>query len=156
MSDARTADLPADELVAALHPYGQWTGQHTTAAAAQIAELVRYLNHATIERPSEALPDPNTTAAVLGALHTTCTRLPQLLSQLRARIRAFETDPDLATSSTDVDIPAGTRFTAAEILAARAAQAIARAESVVWQFTTAIGDAHQAVDPLYLDIENDE
>jgi len=57
------AELSADELVAAVHPYGQWSGPHTAGAAAQLAELVRYLNHATLDRPGEALPDPNIAAA---------------------------------------------------------------------------------------------
>jgi hypothetical protein len=31
-----------------------------------------------------------------------------------------------------------------------------QAEAVLWQFTTALGDIHQAADRLYLDVEDDE
>ncbi|WP_433292032.1 hypothetical protein ACQP2F_26940 [Actinoplanes sp. CA-030573] len=54
-------DLGPGELVTELHPYHEWSEAHTSAAVGEIAELVRYLNHAT-QHP-EALPGP---AAAVG------------------------------------------------------------------------------------------
>lgn len=140
------AGLPADELVAALHPYGELSAEHTAGAARQVAELIRYLNAVTYDRPEEAIPDPNTAAAVLGALHATVTRLPQLLLQLRGCMRGFADDPDLATGSTD---------TAADRLAHQSAQAIARAEAELWRITETLKAAYQAADRLYLDRDDE-
>jgi len=106
---------------------------------------VRYLNHATYE--TRAVPDPNTAADVLGALHTACKRLPQLVDQLAARMRSFAADPDLATgSSTDT----------AQALAGRSAAFLAAAGPILSQFTAALGNAHQAADRLYLDVDDEE
>jgi hypothetical protein len=146
MANDRTKELAADEFVAAVHPYGEWNGQHSTSAAWQVAELVRYLNHATLDHPDQAVPDPNTAAAILGALHTAATRLPQLLDQLAGRMRAFAADPDLATSSAD----------GAQTLAGRSAAFLTAARPVLSQLTAALGNAHQAADRLYLDSEDDE
>jgi homoserine kinase len=143
--DARIADLPAGKLVPALHPYGEWSAQHTTSAAATLAELVRYLNHATIDHPYEAVPDPNTAAAVLGALHTTCTRLPQLLDQLRLHMRVFAQDPNLASSTGN-----------ARDLAEQVMQALTEADSASRQLTMVLGMAQQAADRLYLDVADED
>jgi hypothetical protein len=140
-------DLPADEVVAALHPYGELSAEHTASAARQVAELVRYLNAVTYDRPDEAIPDPNTAASVLGALHTTVDRLPQLLLQLRGRMRAFADEPDLATGSSD---------TAAARQAHQSAQAIAQAEAELWRITSTLKAAYEAADRLYLDRDDDE
>src|SRR5262249_17461521 len=109
-------------------------------------ELVRYLNHATIDA-EWAVPDPNTAAAVLGALHTACTRLPQLFDQLARRMRALAADPDLATSSGTDNPPA---------LAERSAAFLTAAGPGLSQVTAALGNAYQAADRLYLDVEDDE
>ena len=146
MPDTRLAGLPADELVARLHPYDERTAEHTAAAARELAELVRYLNVATLDTPEQALPDPNTTAAVLGALHTAATRLPQLLHQLRDRGADFETHRDLATGSSEDLAP---------VLAQLAGVALADAAAVLGPFTDALGEAFAAVDRLYLDTDDE-
>ena len=146
---ARTdlAALPADELVARLHPYDERTGEHTAAAAAQIAELVRYLNVATLDDPAAAVPGPNTAASVLGALHTACQRLPQLLDQLGSRMQTLAADPNLATgSSTDT----------AQILAERTVTFLDAAGPALDQLTAAVGKAWQAADRLYLDVDDED
>jgi hypothetical protein len=141
--DTRPANLPADELIATLHPYGERSAQHSASAAQQIAELVRYLNHAATT--GEGVPDPNTAAAVLAALYTTCTHLPHLLRRLRHRMDAFAADPALATaSSTDT----------ASALAARTAASIAEAESALWRLTIPFRTAYQTADQLYLDVDD--
>jgi hypothetical protein len=107
---------------------------------------VRYLNHATIDRPDEAVPDPNTAADVIGALHTASKRLPQLLDQLAGRIRTLGADPDLATgSSTDT----------AQALAERSAAFLAAARPASVELAAALGKAHQAADRLYLDTDDE-
>lgn len=137
----------ADEVVADLHPYDKLTSDHTAGAAQQIAELVHYLNVATYDRPEEAIPDPNTAAAVLRALDTTFTRLPQLLQQLRGRMRAFAGDPELATGSSEAT---------ASQLAHQSAQGIAQAEAELWRITAALQEAFRAADRLYLDSGDEE
>lgn len=139
------AELPADELVARLHPYDERTAQHTAAAARELAELVRYLNVATLDDPHAALPDPNTAASVLGALHTAATRLPQLLRQLHARVGDFETHPDLATGSSEDPAP---------VLAQLARVALDNAAATLGPFTDALGEAFAALDRLYLDVDD--
>lgn len=146
-STNRIAEMSADDLVATLHPYGQWSERHTVGAATQIAELVRYLNHATMDRPDEALPDPNTAAAVLGALHTTCTRLPQLLNQVGARLSELSDDPDLATGSSEHP---------AAHLAHRAVAALATAGPALTELASAVQAAFYAADRLYLNVDDDQ
>jgi hypothetical protein len=75
----RMRDLTAEELVVELHPYNEWSFSHTRAAAAEISELVRYLNHAT-QNP-EALPGPGAAAEMLHLIGQTVRRLPQLVKQ---------------------------------------------------------------------------
>lgn len=149
MPDLSTVPRPADQVVAALHPYDRPTGEHTAAATNEIAELVRYLNVITLDDPRTALPDPNTTADVLGALHTACTRLPQLLDQIRDRLLVFAGDPDLATgSSTDE----------AKALALRAAAHLRpdAAGAGLQQLTSELEQAFRAADRLYLDTTDDD
>jgi hypothetical protein len=134
-------------VVAVLHPYEVRTGEHTVAAAREIAELVRYLNVATLDQPDEALPDPNTVAAVIGALHTACTRLPQLLNQLQRRMHDFAGDPALAT---------GSSTHAPELLAIRAAAHLDLAAQPLGQFAAELQAAAAAADRLYLDTDDDE
>lgn len=75
-------DLTAEELIVELHPYNEWSFSHTRAAAGEISELVRYLNHAT-QHP-EAMPGPEAVAEVLHLLGQTVRRLPQVLKQAAA------------------------------------------------------------------------
>lgn len=103
MAKRRHRDVTAEELVTDLHPYHEWTAGHTGAAAAQMAELLRYLNHAT-QHP-EALPNPDVLGSLLQVLGQTVRRLPQVLKQSAARLDALAGDPGLVlTGSAD---PAG-------------------------------------------------
>ncbi len=142
------AALPAEDLVAALHPYGEWSSQHSASAAHQIAELVRYLNHATIDHTlSRRYRTRTPRRTLIGALHTTCKRLPQLLDQLAGRMRTLAADPDLATGSS-ADGP--------QVLAERSAAFLAAARPALSELAVALGKAHQAADRLYLDVDDDE
>jgi hypothetical protein len=80
----KVRDLTAEELVLELHPYNEWSGSHTRAAAGEISELLRYLNHAT-QHP-EALPSADAAAELLQVLGQTVRRLPQVLKQSSARL----------------------------------------------------------------------
>lgn len=89
--------VTAEQQVAALHPYFKWSPQHTRQAAAQIAELVRYLNHAT-QQPSSMGGSPNTVADTLLELSMALQRLPQTLHQLAHRLNVIAADPRLRLS----------------------------------------------------------
>lgn len=99
MRKRKVADLTAEELVVELHPYNEWSARHTDAAARQIHELVRYLNHAT-QHP-EALPTPAAVADLLQVLGQTVRRLPQVLHQAARRTEALAADPDLLCDGAD-------------------------------------------------------
>lgn len=66
-----------------LDPGGRHSPKYTRAVAAAIPEAVRVLNHATIDRPGDALGYPSTVDAVIRDLGTMAQRLPQLFDQLR-------------------------------------------------------------------------
>jgi hypothetical protein len=88
-----TAHRTAEDVVNDLHPYGEWSGSHTAAAAAEIAELVRYLNHATQSR--EALTSPKTVAALLHGVSTALVRMQQLIQQVGQAVDRMSYEPDL-------------------------------------------------------------
>lgn len=83
----KAVERSPEELVVELHPFNEWTAGHTTSAAGQIAELLRYLNHAT-QHP-EALPDPLAVADLLHLLGQSVRRLPQALQQVARRADAL-------------------------------------------------------------------
>lgn len=83
----------AEELVAELHPFNDWTAVHTSDAAAQIAELTRYLNHAT-QHPA-ALPTPRLVGDLLQTLGKSIRRLEQLLDQVARRMDSLAAEPGL-------------------------------------------------------------
>jgi hypothetical protein len=93
MPRRRRAELTAAELVTDLHPYHEWSAAHTRAAAGELAELVRYLNHAT--QYPEALPNPDAVGELLQQLGQSVRRLPQLLQQAAARMESLAADSDL-------------------------------------------------------------
>jgi len=131
--------VTAEDAVNQLHPYGKRDWEHTMAAAAEIAELVRYLNRATLDGPAAAIPDPSTAASVIDSLRTALVRLPQLLDQLGSRMTAFRDHPNLATSAIGGD---------PRVLAERAADELG-CESTA-RLVAALGAAFQAADQLYL------
>jgi hypothetical protein len=138
--------LPAGELVAALHPTGEWTDQHSRAAAHQIAELVSYLNHATqpMYVADQSIPTPNTAADVIDALRTAVQRLPQLLGQLAYRQLELAEHPAIAARNGDP-----------QTLVPRASTHLYEAASLIQQATTPLGEARTAAADLYLDISHD-
>jgi hypothetical protein len=91
MARRKGRDRTPEEVVTELHPYHEWSGAHTLAAIGEMAELVRYLNHAT-QHP-EALPDPATVGETLRLLGQTVRRLPQVMKQAGARLEALGGEP---------------------------------------------------------------
>ena len=66
---------------------GPHSPELTAAAAARVAELVRFLVYASTPS-SGGLADPGDACDLLGELHTATQRLPQLLGQLQAFLDA--------------------------------------------------------------------
>lgn len=117
------------------------SGDASVDATRQISELVRYLNHATLDAPAEALPDPSTINHVLSGLYTACRGLPQLLSQISTRMVVLGDDPDLASGNSATVLDLG----------ARVLDGLASAGEAVRPVLAGIGEAQRAVDWLYLD-----
>src|ERR1017187_5919104 len=66
-----------------IDPGGPHSPEYSVELANAIAEAVRTLNHATIDRRNGALVYPADADAVISALATAMQRLPQLLDQIR-------------------------------------------------------------------------
>lgn len=62
------------------------------AAADLMAELVRRLNHATLNRPVAALPGPGEVEALLRSVETALQRMQQLMAQVGARLDRLDRD----------------------------------------------------------------
>lgn len=72
------------------------TEQPTPAGlAAQAAEAIRSLNHATIRNTAAVLPYPGDIASVVSHLQALARRLPQALDQLRRRLDQLAAEGDL-------------------------------------------------------------
>jgi len=106
----KAVERSPEELVVELHPYNEWSAVHTTAAAGQVAELLRYLNHAT-DHP-EALPDPAAVADLLHLLGQSVRRLPQTLRQVARRVDAPEISRDLFDPEAEAGARLGERLDA--------------------------------------------
>jgi hypothetical protein len=76
---------------------GPYSSEHTASAARAVAELVRYLNHAT--RAVAALPDPVAVYDALGALSAATAGLPQTLCQLAGRLTELGEDSNAAVDN---------------------------------------------------------
>jgi hypothetical protein len=74
-----TADQFADILTAGLH--GPHSDEATAGAARLAAEVIRFLNYATMPEAG-GLTEPATVPALMGELSSAAYRLPQLFSQL--------------------------------------------------------------------------
>lgn len=70
-----------------LEPGGPYSPERTAEAAALMADAVRYLNHATLDRPKDALNYPADLDRVIAHLETMAQRMPQLLDQLQGWLR---------------------------------------------------------------------
>jgi hypothetical protein len=122
--------------IAAAFPVGgPYSGADTTAAGAALAELVRYLAHAT--RHAEALPEPQDAARLLGDLSTALAGLPQVLDQVARRLVGIR--PVLG--STEDDPGTVLRTMAGEMAMARLRLANAAAD---------LDRARQGADTLYV------
>lgn len=88
---------PREEVVERYWPYdGPHSRDSVATAAAALGALVRYLNNATQAGTAPVtLPYPASAHQVIADLATTVARLPQLLEQLQAVMRAQAADPRL-------------------------------------------------------------
>lgn len=102
-------NMPAQDLVAHLHPVDQPSRQHTLSAVAQIRELIRYLS--TVADPhtaAQAFPAPNVISDVSLILRDAMPDLAELFQALSARTGQFADSLRLYTyKADDDDLPAG-------------------------------------------------
>lgn len=82
---------------------GPYHPDTTRAAAYLIAELVRYLNHATLNDPEQALLWPSTANGMLQNLRAAAVGSDQLLRQTDARLRGFLNVPGFYLVSADTN-----------------------------------------------------
>lgn len=82
---------PSTDAVERRHPYHDWSHKHTAAAAGDVAELLRYLNHAAMHE--QAVPSPAAAAAVLVELAAALDRMPTLTARLGRRVSTFDPAP---------------------------------------------------------------
>lgn len=71
-----------------LEPGGPYSPERTAEVAAMMADCVRYMNHATLAKDTEALEFPPDLDRVIAPLETMALRMPQLLGQFTAWLRA--------------------------------------------------------------------
>lgn len=122
--------LRGQELVAAAHPWAEWSPRHTIDAAWEASELIRYLNLVTqTSEISEALPYPSQMDSTVGHLAEMVARFPQLYGQLAHRLKDWQEHPHFGTD----DDPRGV------------VTAVRRAEAAVW----ALADAAELANQLY-------
>jgi hypothetical protein len=99
-------------------PHSDETLSH---AAAAIAELVRYLNHATLNPNSPALEWAATTYRVLSGLNAATSSLDQLTRQLDAALRAQQANSSLYDDRRDRPASATATEVRAALMSARVA-----------------------------------
>ncbi|HKT04765.1 MAG TPA: hypothetical protein VJT31_35065 [Rugosimonospora sp.] len=93
--------LDPEMLVETLHPEGELTADHTTEAAFQARELLRYLTQAVqAAGVHRSLPDPDTTGTVIGLSAHMTTQLRLLLEALATRTRRLAEDPRITLDAT--------------------------------------------------------
>jgi hypothetical protein len=91
-----TDPLDPQTLLARRWPlHGPYSPERAVSAAGVLAELVRYLNYATGQGATRALPHAADVCALLGAFTAAVGGLDQTLHQLRERTEALSTDPTL-------------------------------------------------------------
>lgn len=92
---------PAREWVDDRYPYFGWSGEKTSGAAAAVAELIRYINHATYQVAAAPTPgDAGRTLIEFGrALHA----MPQAIGQLMALFEIHSVNPAFRLSGHDGD-----------------------------------------------------
>lgn len=92
-----TTNIPAaEDVVHKYWPlYGPYDDDRTIAAGATLYELVRYLNYATGQGGSDALPYASIAGSLVGNVHGAIALLDQTLDQLARRAEQFAADPSL-------------------------------------------------------------
>lgn len=120
---------------------GPYLGADTTAAGNALADLVRYLAHAT--RHPEALPEPQDAARLLGDLSAALAGLPQVLDQVARRLVGMR--PVLGSTEDDPGTVLRTMAGALAVTRLRLADAAADLDL-----------ARQGVDTLYVAEEGPE
>ena len=123
-----------------LKPGGPYSPERTAEAAEGMAELARYLGHATRDR--DALCYPNDLDRVVASVETMAHRMPQVMRQLQAWLRnetgACRTEVTYGQYAGRADLAYDTTAIRLETAAARFADA-ARALEQAHQVTSAIG-----------------
>ncbi|RJQ70577.1 hypothetical protein D5S17_29040 [Pseudonocardiaceae bacterium YIM PH 21723] len=74
---------------------GPYSEDHTRAAATAIAELVRYLNHATQRTTSDAVPYASVAGSVASNLSATLHGMKQLADQIGRHAEQWATEPGI-------------------------------------------------------------
>jgi hypothetical protein len=124
-----------------LEPGGPYSPERTAEVARMMAGAVRYLNHATLDRPGEALSCPADLDRVIAHLETMAQRMPQLLGQAASWIRsetlANRTEVTYGKFKDRPALAADVATMALEAAAARFGEA-ARALEEAHQITSAI------------------
>jgi hypothetical protein len=119
-----TTEIPdAETVVGQYWPlHGPYSDDRTRAAGSTLYELIRYLNYATGQGASNALPWANSVESVVSSLSSVAALMDQTLRQLAQRCQAITSDPKLYdyTARDDHD----TAVTRAEDAAAAVTEAL--------------------------------
>jgi hypothetical protein len=132
------------DAVAGAFPIGVYEEDLVVAAGRTLAEVVRYLNHATASG-EVGLSSTDGLYQLVGALDVTMRRLPQLLEQLSARTRALGEVPGLAVDSLG-PVPVG----GAREVARLAFEELAAASTAAGYSGWYLDRAHVLLSRLYL------
>ncbi|MFE3254269.1 hypothetical protein ACFXPS_05620 [Nocardia sp. NPDC059091] len=137
MSDPRKIDRA--DMVQALWPgYGPHTAESVISATDAIAELWRYLGHATRSGKTEALADPADVYTMVWNLRTAFYRASQVLDQLHSWAGDLQRNPDLASDQFPRERSAGAAETEWE----------AGAAGTAWHAAMGLWNAGMDLSPL--------
>ena len=139
MTRTRTLD---EQALALFPPDGPHTPDTVRAATRAVAELVRYLNHAT--RTSQGFGEPSDLGHVLGDLEAAIERLPQLVRQLATVADRLADTPGIGS-----DRPGETGRECAGALSAE----LFEAHAPILAAGRAVEAAHQYASRLHMDQE---
>ncbi len=144
-----TIETLRDDVEQVLFAGGSHDQDRTAAAADLAADLVRYLNHATIDArdAEQALPYPAITASVIASVQSLAQRLEQLLGQLAEREEAHADDPDLRAYGDD---------SPAEVIAGIVAADLRDAARSAAQLTAQLERAHNGAARLSVDVADQD
>ncbi|MEV0367992.1 hypothetical protein [Nocardia fusca] len=117
-------DIDGEAVVADRWPVD---GPHSADALGEamlaLQHLIRYANHATLDAPARAVPEPQDAATIVLRLGDALGGLPQLCDQLAHRADRFAADPALCAADTVSHEPGVQAAIAAEALRELAAAA---------------------------------